>query len=49
VPVLAILGGAALLGEAITAQILMASALVLGGIGLSVLGRSQRRMGSSGS
>ena len=49
VPVLAILGGAALLGEAITAQILMASALVLGGIGLSVPGRSQRRIASSGS
>ena len=49
VPVLAILGGAALLGEAITAQILMASGLVLGGIGLSVPGRSQRRIGSSGS
>jgi len=39
VPVIAMAGGTALLGEALTAEILMAAVLVLGGVGLSVLPR----------
>ncbi|MFD1341691.1 DMT family transporter [Litorisediminicola beolgyonensis] len=39
VPVIAILGGAVLLGEAISAQALLAAGIVLGGVALSVLPR----------
>ena len=47
VPVIAVLAGILLLAEPLTPRIAVASALVLGGIGLSVL--RQRRIGSSGS
>ena len=47
VPVIAVLAGIVLLGEALTPRIALAAALVLGGIGLSL--RRQRRIGSSGS
>ncbi len=39
VPALATLGGAVLLGEPITARVVLASAAILGGIGIVVLGR----------
>lgn len=45
VPVLAVAGGAALLGEAISLRLVAAAALVLGGVATGL----QRRMGSSGS
>jgi drug/metabolite transporter (DMT)-like permease len=40
VPVLAALGGVVFLGERVTFRLLMAAALVLGGIGLTIKGRS---------
>ena len=40
VPVIAVIGGVLLLGEELTTQLLVAGALVLGGIGLSVLRRT---------
>lgn len=40
VPVIAVIGGVLLLGEELTTQLLVAGALVLGGIGLSVLRRA---------
>ena len=39
VPALATLGGALLLGEPITARVVLASAAILGGIGIVVRGR----------
>ena len=48
VPVIALLAGAALLGEALTLAILLPAAVVLAGVALSVLPR-QKTMGSSGS
>lgn len=48
VPIIALLGGAALLAEPPTARLLMASIIVLGGVAYGVIG-SQRRIGSSGS
>ncbi|MEM9970574.1 MAG: DMT family transporter [Pseudomonadota bacterium] len=48
VPVIATAGGVALLGEVATPRLVMASALVLGGVALGVLA-GQRRIGSSGS
>lgn len=48
VPVIAVLGGALLLGEAVTLRIVLAGMLVLGGVALG-LGAAQRRIGSSGS
>ncbi len=48
VPVIALLGGAALLGEGLSLAILAPAAVVLGGVALSVLPR-QKVMGSSGS
>nr|WP_309501355.1 DMT family transporter [uncultured Roseovarius sp.] len=39
VPVIAMAGGAALLGEALTGQFIVASVLVLGGVAISVTGR----------
>ena len=39
VPALATLGGAALLGESITTRVVLASATILGGIAIVVLGR----------
>ena len=49
VPVIATAGGIALLGEELNARFLIATLLVLGGIGLSLLRPPQRRIGSSGS
>ena len=48
VPVIALAGGAALLGEALSLAILAPAAVVLAGVALSVLPR-QKAMGSSGS
>ncbi len=42
-PVIAILGGAMLLGEVITGRILIATVIVLGGIALSVLGQKAKK------
>ncbi len=47
VPVIAVLGGVLLLGEVLTARLVLASAVILGGVALGVL--AQRRIGSSGS
>lgn len=48
VPVIALLGGALLLAEPPGLRLILASAVVLGGVAFGVLG-SQRRIGSSGS
>ncbi len=48
VPVLALVGGIAFIGEAPTLRFLVASLIVIGGVGLGV-GWPQRRIGSSGS
>ena len=48
VPVIALLGGAALLAEPPSLRLILASVVVLGGVAFGVLG-AQRRMGSSGS
>ncbi len=48
VPVIALLGGAALLAEPPSLRLVVASAVVLGGVAFGVIG-SQRRIGSSGS
>jgi len=48
VPVIAVLGGVALLGEATTARLEFASIVVLGGVAFGVVG-GQRRSGSKGS
>ena len=48
VPVIATVGGVLLLGEVATARLVMASALVIGGVAFGVLG-GQRSKGSSGS
>ncbi len=48
VPVIALVAGAVLLGEGITARAVLAAALVLGGIAVGVRA-PQRRIGSSGS
>ena len=42
VPVIALAAGVALLGEMVSVQIALASTLVLGGVGLSVLARPAR-------
>lgn len=47
VPVIAMAGGSAFLGEPVTARFVIAALLVLGGVGLSLL--PQRTIGSSGS
>ena len=47
VPVIAVAAGVALLGEPLTGRLLVAGALVLGGIALSLVRPGQRRMGSS--
>lgn len=47
-PVIALLGGVLLLGEGVTARLLLAAAIVLGGIAFGLLA-PQRRIGSSGS
>lgn len=50
VPVIVLLGGAILLGEAVAPATLLAAALVLGGVAFgSLSARRQRTMGSSGS
>ena len=49
VPVIAVLGGAYLLGEAASLRVLGAGAVVLGGIAIGLLARDQRKIGSSGS
>lgn len=41
VPVIAAVGGVLLLGETATAQLAIASALILGGIGLTIIGRKK--------
>jgi drug/metabolite transporter (DMT)-like permease len=43
VPVLAALGGVVFLSERMTARLVVASALVLGGVALAVAGRPHRR------
>ncbi len=48
VPVIATLGGIVLLGEVATTRLIMASALVIGGVAFGVVG-GQRKIGSSGS
>jgi drug/metabolite transporter (DMT)-like permease len=48
VPVIALLGGAALLAEPPSLRLIVASVVVLGGVAFGVIG-SQRRIGSSGS
>ncbi len=47
VPVIAVLGGVLLLAEPVTLRLVLASAVILGGIAFGVLG--QRKSGSSGS
>lgn len=47
VPVIAIAGGVALLSEPVTLRMVLASALILGGIAFGILG--QRKIGSKGS
>lgn len=47
-PVIAILGGVALLGEGLSLRLVLAAAIVLGGIAFGLLA-PQRRIGSSGS
>jgi drug/metabolite transporter (DMT)-like permease len=47
-PVIAILGGVALLGEGLSPRLVLAAAIVLGGIAFGLLA-PQRRIGSSGS
>ena len=47
-PVIAIVGGVVLLGEALSLRLLLAAGIVLGGIAIGVLA-PQRRIGSSGS
>ena len=46
VPVVAVLSGAALLGETVGPRLLLASALVLGGIAIALLGPAQRDRGT---
>jgi drug/metabolite transporter (DMT)-like permease len=48
VPVIAVVGGVLVLGEVASGRLILASAMVLGGVALGVLG-GQRRMGSKGS
>lgn len=48
VPVIALVGGAALLAEVPSLRLILASAVVLGGVAFGVLG-AQRRIGSKGS
>lgn len=48
VPVIALVGGVLLLGETVTPRLVLAAAIVLGGIAFGLLA-PQRRMGSSGS
>lgn len=43
VPVIAALAGVALLGETLTARLVIAGALIVGGLGLSIAGRTRRR------
>ncbi len=49
VPVIATAGGVALLGEELSARFVIATLLVLGGIGLSLVRPRQRTIGSNGS
>jgi drug/metabolite transporter (DMT)-like permease len=44
VPVIAALAGVALLGETLTARLVIAGTLIVGGLGLSIAGRSRRRV-----
>ena len=48
VPVIAVLGGVVILGEGASGRLIMASAVVLGGVALGVLG-GQRKIGSKAS
>ena len=48
VPVIAVLGGIVLLGEAATTRLIFASIVVLGGVAFGVVG-GQRKIGSRGS
>ncbi len=48
VPVIAVLGGMLILGEAVNARLILASVVVLGGVALGVLG-GQRKIGSKAS
>jgi len=47
VPVIAVAGGVTLLSEPVTLRLVLASAVILGGVAFGILG--QRKMGSSGS
>lgn len=49
VPVIAVLGGVLLLGEAVRPSMIVAGALVAAGVSISLRGGPQRRIGSSGS
>ena len=42
VPVLASIGGIALLGESVTPRLLLAGAVILGGVLIAVLGRQKK-------
>ena len=48
VPVIAVIGGALLLAEVSTLRLILASAVVIGGVAFGVIG-AQRRIGSKGS
>ena len=49
VPVIAVAGGAVLIGEEITLRLVLASLVILGGVAIGLIGPRQRRIGSSGS
>ena len=49
VPVIAVAGGAVLIGEEITFRLVLASLVILGGVAIGLIGPRQRRIGSSGS
>ena len=49
VPVIAVAGGAVLIGEEITLRLVLASLVILGGVAIGLIGPRQRRTGSSGS
>ena len=48
VPVIAVVGGVLVLGELVNSRLILASAVVLGGVALGVIG-GQRKIGSKGS
>jgi drug/metabolite transporter (DMT)-like permease len=47
VPVLAATGGVLFLQESVTVRLVVAAALILGGVGLALAGRAQTRVSSS--